>query len=138
MKLYLSQNDASASKSVLLDDMILTVGLPTTAGSKMLDGYKSLFEAEVVTKLKAAGYSIAGKANVGEMSLGLLGESSYFGSVTDENGNLSLATSEILKTDDVLAAVGLDASGAIRRAAALSGQVCIKPTSEVTQEGQRH
>ena len=128
MKLYLSQNDASASKSVLLDDMILTVGLPTTAGSKMLDGYKSLFEAEVVTKLKAAGYSIAGKANVGEMSLGLLGESSYFGSVTDENGNLSLATSEILKTDDVLAAVGLDASGAIRRAAALSGQVCIKPT----------
>lgn len=128
MKLFLSQNENTSAKSVVLDDMILTTELPTTAGSKMLDGYKSLFEAEVVSKLKAAGFDIAGKANVGELSLGLLGESSYFGAVTDENGNLSLAMSEILKTTDVAAAVGLDASGAIRRSAALSGQVCIKPT----------
>ena len=98
MKLFLSQNENTSAKSVVLDDMILTTELSTTAGSKMLDGYKSLFEAEVVSKLKAAGFDIAGKANVGELSLGLLGESSYFGAVTDENGNLSLAMSEILKT----------------------------------------
>ena len=128
MKLYLSQNNTHSARSVVLDDMILTTELPTTAGSKMLDGYKSLFEAEVVTKLKNANFDIAGKANVGEMSLGLLGESSYFGAVTDKNGNLSLASSEILAQGDVMAAVGLDAGGAIMRSAALSGQVCIKPT----------
>ena len=128
MSLYLSQKKDVSGKAIVLDDMILTTEFPTTAGSKMLDGYKSLFDAEVVSKLKNAGFDIAGKANVGELSLGLLGETSYFGAVTDESGNLSLATSEILKTTDAFAAIGLDASGAIRRAAALSGQVAIKPT----------
>ena len=128
MSLYLSEKKDACGKAIALDDMILTTEFPTTAGSKMLDGYKSLFEAEVVTKLKNAGFDIAGKANVGELSLGLLGETSYFGAVTDENGNLALATSEILKTTDAFAAVGLDAGGAIRRAAAISGQVAIKPT----------
>ena len=128
MNLYLSQTSEKKDKSVVLDDMILTTDLPTTAGSRMLEGYKSLFEAEVVTKLKDAGYSIAGKANVGELSLGLLGETSYFGEVTDKDGNLSLACSEILKSGEVSAAIGLDASGAMRRSSALSDQVCIKPT----------
>lgn len=128
MSLYLSQKKDVNGKAVVLDDMILTTEFPTTAGSRMLEGYKSLFEAEVVSKLKNAGFEIAGKANVGELSLGLLGESSYFGSVTDENGNLSHAISEILKTTDTVAAIGLDANGAIRRAAALSGQVAVKPT----------
>ena len=113
---------------IILDDMILTTEYPTTAGSKMLDGYKSLFEAEVASKLKNVGYEIAGKAKVGELSLGLLGETSYFGSVLDENGNLSLESSEILKKGDAFACVGLDANGAIRRSAALSGQIAIKPT----------
>ena len=116
------------NNKIALDDMILTTEYPTTAGSKMLEGYKSLFEAEVVSKLKNAGYEIVGKARVGELSLGLLGETSYFGSVLDENGNLSLEASEMLKRNEVSACVGLDASGAIRRAAALSGQVAIKPT----------
>ena len=128
MSLYLSQKKDVNGKAVVLDDMILTTEFPTTAGSKMLEGYKSLFEAEVVSKLKNAGFDIAGKANVGELSLGLLGETSYFGSVTDEKGNLSLAASEILKTTDAFATIGLDASGAIRRSAALSGQVAVKPT----------
>ena len=128
MSLYLSQKKDVSGKAIVLDDMILTTEFPTTAGSKMLEGYKSLFGAEVVSKLKNAGFDIAGKANVGEISLGLLGETSYFGSVTDENGGLSLAISEILKTTDVFAGVGLDAGGALRRSAALSGQVAIKPT----------
>ena len=116
------------NNKIVLDDMILTTEFPTTAGSKMLEGYKSLFEAEVASKLKNAGYEISGKARVGELSLGLLGETSYFGSVLDENGNLSLEASEILKKNEASACVGLDANGAIRRAAALSGQVAIKPT----------
>ena len=128
MSLYLSEKKDVCGKAIVLDDMILTTEFPTTAGSKMLDGYKSLFSAEVVSKLKSAGFEIAGKANVGELSLGLLGETSYFGAVIDKNGNLNLATSEILATTDAFAGVGLDANGSIRRAAAISGQVAIKPT----------
>ena len=64
---------------IVIDDMFLTVGTPTTAGSKMLEGYNSLFEAEVLTRLNAAGYTITGKAKVGEFGVDLLGETSYFG-----------------------------------------------------------
>ena len=128
MKLYINKNESVASSAVILDDMMLTTELPTTAGSKMLDGYMSLFEAEAAKKLKAAGYSISGKANVGEFGIDLLGETSYFGAITDENGNLTLASAELLKNGEANAAVGLDVNGAPRRAAALGGLVYIKPT----------
>ena len=48
MKLYTAKIDTSAEKKIIADDMILTKEIPTTAGSKMLDGYVSLFEAEVL------------------------------------------------------------------------------------------
>lgn len=128
MKLYLAENENASVRKVVLNDMMLTTELSTTAGSKMLEGYKSLFEAEAATRLKAAGFEIAGKANVGELSLGLLGETSYFGAVTDEQGNLSLASNEIVKTTDAMGVVGLDANGSFLRGAALSNQVAIKPT----------
>lgn len=128
MKLYLDENKNAAARKVVLNDMMLTTELSTTAGSKMLEGYKSLFEAEAATKLKAAGFEIAGKANVGELSLGLLGETSYFGAVTDDKENLALAANEIVKTTDAVGAVGLDANGSFLRGAALSNQVAIKPT----------
>ena len=128
MKLYLAKNESVKSPSVVLDDMILTSDLPTTGGSKMLDGYMSLFDASVIEKLSAAGYSIAGKANVGEFGIDLFGETSYFGAVTDENGNLTSASAELVKSDEVTAALGLDVNGAERRAAAMSGLVYVKPT----------
>lgn len=128
MKLYISKKENVSAPAVVLDDMILTTDLPTTAGSKMLDNYKSLFGATVIEKLTEAGYSVAGKANVGELGIDLLGETSYFGAVTDKDGNLSLASAEIVKSGEAKAAIGLDVNGAQRRAAALSGLVYIKPT----------
>ncbi len=128
MDLYINKNESVSSPAVVLDDMILTTGLPTTAGSKMLDGYVSLFAAEVADRLASAGYSISGKANVGELSIDLLGESSYKGECTDENGHLSAASAEIVKSGEVKAAVSLDVNGMPRRAAALSGLVFVKPT----------
>ena len=86
MKYYLSEASAANGKRVVLDDMILTKDLPTTAGSKMLEGYTSLFDAEVVTRLQNAGYSVAGKANVGEMCIDVLGETSAFGACTNADG----------------------------------------------------
>ncbi len=123
--LYITKSDNISSNAVVLDDMILTKDMPTTAGSKMLDGYKSLFEATVVTKLTGAGYSIAGKANVGEFGLDLLGETSYFGALTDGD-TVKSAVAEIVKND--IPAVVLDVNGAPRRAAALENLVYIKPT----------
>ena len=63
----------------IVDDMFLTTDMPTTAGSKMLEGYNSLFEAEALTKLKAAGYTVCAKADVGEFGIDLLGETCYKG-----------------------------------------------------------
>ena len=110
---------------VALDDMILTTDTKTTAGSKMLANYTSLFEAEVVTKLKNAGYGIAGKINVGEFGIDFLGETSHFGAC-DKDGKLVGATACVMP--DVNAVVGLDVNGAERRGAVLNDLTNLKPT----------
>lgn len=104
-------------KKIFLDDMILTKSLPTTAGSRMLEGYMSPFDATVVEKLTAAGYEIAGKAPVGEFAIDLVGESCYAGAVD---------TVAPLKDADAL--IAFDVNGAPRRVAAQNGLVFVKPT----------
>lgn len=128
MKTFINKTDSKLANLVAFDDMILTTELPTTAGSKMLDGYVSLFEAEVVNKLKKAGYNLAGKVNVGEFNVDLMGETSYFGAVTDESGNLVGAISEVMKDTDIVATVAVDVNGAQRRAVMATDLVYLKPT----------
>ena len=127
MNLYISKSDDTSGKKIVLDDMILTTHLPTSAGSKMLDGYKSLFEAEVVTKLKEADYNPYAKANTGEFGLGLLGETSFF-CACSEDGKLKNAAAEIVKSGEAEAAVVLEVNGTYTRAAALENLVFVKPT----------
>ncbi|MBQ2714271.1 MAG: hypothetical protein IJF76_01425 [Clostridia bacterium] len=122
--MYLKELECS-SPCVALDDLILTTNTPTTAGSKMLENYESLFEAEVVTRLKQAGYSVKGKINVGEFGVDLLGETSYFGAVVDGD-NLVGATSKVMS--DVDAVIGLDVNGEQRRSASLFSFCNLKPT----------
>lgn len=104
---------------VALDDMILTKSLPTSAGSKMLDGFMSLFDAEVVTRLETAGHAVCGKVNVGEMGIDVIGETSYFDTA---------CAAAAMANGDCDAAVQVDVNGAPRRAAAQNGQVFVKPT----------
>ena len=127
MKLYTSKLDSASSKKIVADDMILTSSAPTAAGSKMLDGYMSLFDAEALTRLFGAGYELCGKADVGEFAIDLLGETSYNGACAD-GGILKNASAEIVKSGEVQAAITLDVNGAPRRAATQSGLVYIKPT----------
>ena len=115
------------NKKIIVDQMLLTTDAPTTAGSKMLDGYLSLLEAEALTRAKAAGYATAGKADVGEFAIDLLGETCYRGALT-ENGILKNAAANLLISGDATAALCLDVNGAPRRAAAQSGLVSVKPT----------
>lgn len=126
--LYTTENKVTcAEKAVALDGMIMTTDSPTEAGSKMLKGYTGLFEAEAVTRLKAAGFEIGPKADVGEFAFDLLGESSCNGA-SFEGEALVYPAAKAVKNGDVAAAVTLDVNGAPRRAAAQAGLVNIKPT----------
>lgn len=109
------------AKKVALDNMILTKNAPTTAGSKMLEGYMSLFDAEVVTRLVDGGYTIGEKTSVGEFSIDLIGETAY-------DADKLPASKDILANGEADAVVSLDVNGATRRIAAQNDLVSIKPT----------
>ena len=111
--------------NIAVDDTILVKDATSTAGSKILDGFKPLFSAEVVTRLENKGYTVAGKTNVGEFGLDLVGEFSYY---APQGEKLSGAAATLVKNGDVEAALGVDMNGATRRAAALAGVDFLKPT----------
>jgi len=127
MKLYTSKIETASQKTIVADDMLLTTAMPTAAGSKMLDGYMSLLGAEAIDRAVAAGYVLGGKADVGEFAIDLVGETSYNGACVAD-GKLVNASAEIVKSGEAVAALGLDVNGSIRRAAAQSGLVSVKPT----------
>ncbi len=124
--IYTVKKENICDKKVIVDDMLLTADMPTAAGSKMLEGYMSLLEAEAVTKLKNAGYDICAKVNVGEFAIDVLGETSYFGAEY-KDGVLVYPAAEAVKENGCGAAV-LDVNGTVRRGAAQSGLVSVKPT----------
>ena len=128
MKYYISEKAERAEKAVAVDDTILVGGMPSTAGSKMLYNFEPLFDAEVVTRLYAAGYGIAGKTNVGEFGLDLLGETSYFGACKDAGGALAGAAAVLVASGNAEYALNVDLNGYPRRAAALQNVTFIKPT----------
>ena len=125
--IYTAKKDVNSACKIVAEDMLLTTDMPTAAGSKMLDGYMSLLEAEVLTRLKNKGYGVCGKADVGEFAIDLLGETSYNGANTAD-GKLLNSSSEILKANEVDAVIALDVNGTTRRAAAQNGLVSVKPT----------
>ena len=125
---YVTEMNAAAGKRVAVDDTILVKGVPATAGSKMLESFVPLFDAEAVTRLQSAGYSVSGKSNVGEFGLDVLGETSYFGPVTGEDVSLRGAAAALVADGEADFALCTDLDGAPRRAAALEDIVFIKPT----------
>jgi len=127
MKIYTVKTEACGKKAVALEDMILTRQLPTAAGSRMLEGFMSLFDATAAQKLKENGYAISGKVQVGEFHFDIMGESAYSGACTDGE-SLRSASAEALKEGGIEAVVCLDVNGAPRRAAAQNGMTFIKPT----------
>ena len=113
---------------IIIDDMFLTVDVPTTAGSKILEGYQSPTQATAITKAQAAGYVLAMKTPVGEFAIDLLGETAVSGAWA-RDGILKNATAQMLWWEnDAKGALCLDVNGYPRRAAAQMGLVCLKPT----------
>jgi len=111
--------------NIAVDDTILVKDTESSAGSKILEGFKPLFSAEAVIRLENKGYKIAGKTHVGEFGLDLVGEFSYY---EKQESSLKGAAAEAVANDDVIAALGVDMNGATRRSAALSGVDFLKPT----------
>lgn len=111
--------------TIAVDDTILVKDHKATAGSHILEGFEPLFSAEVVERLEARGYEISGKTNVGEFSLDLVGEFSYYNECDD---TLKGAAAELVKNGDVKAAISVDMNGSARRAAAISHISFLKPT----------
>jgi aspartyl-tRNA(Asn)/glutamyl-tRNA(Gln) amidotransferase subunit A len=116
-------------------DIFVTRDLPTTAASKMLAGYRSPFDATVVSRLGAgAGMVTLGKLNCDEFAMGSGNENSAFGAVRNPwdlsrvPGGSSGGSAAAVAARLVPAATGTDTGGSIRQPASFSGITGIKPT----------
>lgn len=123
MKYYAAE--ISNAGTIAVDDTILVKDTVSTAGSRILEGFKPLFSAEAVVRLENKGYKISGKTHVGEFGLDLVGEFSFY---APKEKQLYGAAAALVANGDVKAALGVDMNGATRRAAALSKVDFLKPT----------
>ena len=119
---------------VALKDILCTTDAPTTAASKILDGYTSPYDATVVRMLREAGAVFLGKTNTDEFAMGSSTENSAFGATHNPwnldtvPGGSSGGSSAVVAAHEAVLSLGSDTGGSIRQPAGFCGVVGMKPT----------
>jgi aspartyl-tRNA(Asn)/glutamyl-tRNA(Gln) amidotransferase subunit A len=123
-----------AGVPLALKDVFTTTDMPTTAGSRILEGWRPPYDATVTARLRAAGITILGKTNMDEFAMGSSTEHSGYGpthnpwDLTRVPGGSGGGSAASLAAFEAPLAIGTDTGGSIRQPAAFTGTVGTKPT----------
>jgi aspartyl-tRNA(Asn)/glutamyl-tRNA(Gln) amidotransferase subunit A len=123
-----------AGVPLAMKDVVVTEGLPTTAGSKILAGWVPPYDATISRRIKDAGVVMLGKTNMDEFAMGSSTENSAFGpshnpwDLSRIPGGSSGGSSAAVAAYEAPLAIGTDTGGSIRQPAAVTGIVGHKPT----------
>jgi aspartyl-tRNA(Asn)/glutamyl-tRNA(Gln) amidotransferase subunit A len=123
-----------AGVPLALKDVFTTTDMPTTCGSKILEGWTSPYDSTVAVRLRAAGIPILGKTNMDEFAMGSSTENSAYGptrnpwDVERVPGGSGGGSAAALAAFQAPLAIGSDTGGSIRQPAALTATVGVKPT----------
>jgi aspartyl-tRNA(Asn)/glutamyl-tRNA(Gln) amidotransferase subunit A len=125
---------ALAGVPIAVKDIFCTKDIPSTAGSRILDGYRPPFSATAVCRLWEAGATLLGKTNMDEFAMGSSNENSAYGPVRNPwdtrrvPGGSSGGSAAVVADRRAPWAIGTDTGGSIRQPASLCGVVGMKPT----------
>ncbi|MEO7121726.1 MAG: Asp-tRNA(Asn)/Glu-tRNA(Gln) amidotransferase subunit GatA [Lacisediminihabitans sp.] len=123
-----------AGVPIAIKDVLCTIDMPSTAGSKMLEGWVPPYDATVVKKLRDAHLVPLGKTNMDEFAMGSSTEHSAFGSTHNPwdldriPGGSGGGSAAAVAAFEAPLALGSDTGGSIRQPAAVTGSVGVKPT----------
>lgn len=123
-----------AGVPLALKDVFTTTDMPTTCGSRILEGWRPPYDATLTARLRAAGITILGKTNMDEFAMGSSTEHSAYGPTRNPwdldriPGGSGGGSAAALAAFEAPLAIGTDTGGSIRQPAAVTGTVGVKPT----------
>ena len=123
-----------AGVPIAVKDVLTMAGVPTTCGSRVLEGWRPPYDATVVERLRAADMVILGKTNMDEFAMGSSTEHSAYGVTRNPwdleriPGGSGGGSAAALAAFEAPLAIGTDTGGSIRQPAAVTGTVGVKPT----------